>query len=62
MNLSEKNAADSTVSGWVKVVCPHCGYEMPIFCGKNAKSEDLHVRCKARHCKKFFEIVIAIGK
>lgn len=44
--------------GRIKVQCPYCGYKMPIFYGKDAKAEDLHVRCKARHCKKFFEINI----
>lgn len=41
-----------------KVKCPFCGYEMPIFYGRDASAKDLHVRCKARHCKKFFEIRI----
>lgn len=41
-----------------KIKCPFCGYEMPIFYGDTAKAKDLHVRCKARHCRKFFEIRI----
>ncbi len=41
-----------------KVKCPFCGYEMPIFFGDKAMASDLHVRCKARHCRKFFEIKI----
>ena len=59
MKMNEKDTADHAGNqDWIKVVCPHCGYEMPIFCGKNAVVEDLHVRCKARHCKRFFEIHI----
>lgn len=42
-----------------KIKCPFCGYEMPIFYGTSANAKDLHVRCKARHCRKFFEIKIA---
>lgn len=41
-----------------KVVCPFCGYRMPIKYGKNAVCKDLHVKCKARGCGKEFEIRI----
>lgn len=41
-----------------KVECPHCGYKMPITIGKDAKSQDVWVRCKGRKCKKLFEIKI----
>lgn len=42
----------------VKIKCPHCGYIMPIERDKNAVCKGLHVQCKARNCKKEFEIVI----
>ncbi len=59
MNVNTETAADHAGNQErVKVRCPYCGYEMPIFCGKDARAKDLHVRCKARHCKKFFEIRI----
>lgn len=59
MNKNIKNTAvHAEHQNKVKVKCPYCGYEMPIFCGDKARAEDLHVRCKARHCKKFFEIRI----
>jgi len=41
-----------------KVKCPHCGYNMPIVVGKNAKCKGLYVKCKARHCGKEFEVII----
>lgn len=39
-----------------KVVCPYCGYKMPIFLGPKAVSYDVWVRCKGRSCKKIFEV------
>ena len=41
-----------------KVICPYCGYKMPIFYGKNAISKDIYVKCKGKKCKKIFEIEI----
>ena len=40
-----------------KVVCPHCGYKMPIFFGPAAISYDVWVRCKGRNCGKTFEVI-----
>ena len=39
-----------------KIVCPFCGYRMPIFRGPAAYCRDLWVRCKGRRCGKWFEI------
>lgn len=41
-----------------KVVCPHCGYKMPIFYNENTISKNIYVRCKGKKCKKIFEIKI----
>jgi len=41
-----------------KIICPHCGYKMPIFKGQNTKSEGLFVKCKNPKCKRIFEIKI----
>lgn len=41
-----------------KVKCPKCGYQMPIFIGKNAKCQGLFVKCKGPMCKTKFEIKI----
>lgn len=40
-----------------KVVCPHCGYKMPIFFGPKAVSYDVWVRCKGRRCGQMFQIL-----
>ena len=51
MNMDQKERA--------KVVCPFCGYHMPIFYDRRkAVCEGLYVRCKGRNCGKVFEIVI----
>lgn len=39
-----------------KVICPHCGYKMPIFLGPFAHSKDVWVCCKGRNCGKWIEI------
>ena len=41
-----------------KVVCPACGYKMPVFFGPAARSKELWVKCKGRGCGKVFEIKI----
>lgn len=40
-----------------KIKCTYCGYEMPISYKPGAVCRGLYVRCKARHCKKIFEII-----
>lgn len=39
-----------------KVVCPFCGYKQPVVLSDTAVCRGVWVRCKARHCKKEFEI------
>lgn len=41
-----------------KVICPFCGYKMPIIYEKNASCNGVYVVCKGRKCKKKFEIKI----
>lgn len=41
-----------------KIECPFCGYKMPILADNAAEAKGIYVRCKARHCKKEFEIKI----
>ena len=41
-----------------KIKCPFCGYKMPIERDKNAVCRGLRVQCKARNCKREFEIII----
>lgn len=41
-----------------KIVCPYCGYRMPIAKSANAIARGLFVKCKGRNCGKTFEINI----
>jgi hypothetical protein len=41
-----------------RVICPHCGYRMPILIASGAVAKGLIVKCKGRRCGKTFEIVI----
>lgn len=39
-----------------KIICPFCGYEMPIYISKETVCRGLLARCKGRNCRKIFEI------
>lgn len=41
-----------------KIVCPYCGYELPIFFDEETNCENLIAMCKGRNCKKKFIINI----
>lgn len=44
----------------IKVKCPYCGYEMPIFVKPPAVCRGVFAKCKGRHCKREFEIKVEI--
>ena len=41
-----------------KVICPFCGYIMPITYNEEAICKGMFVKCKGKKCKKIFEIKI----
>lgn len=45
-----------------KVVCPYCGYEMPIFYDDTAICDGVTVTCKGRSCHAVFIIRINSGE
>lgn len=45
-----------------RVVCPVCGYRMPLLYTDGAESKGIHVTCKGRNCKHTFEVRIEKGK
>ena len=44
------------MTGKKKVKCPECGHEQNVFFDKSASCRGVFLRCKARHCKKIFEL------
>lgn len=46
----------------MRVRCPYCGYIMPIQYDDNTICRGVFIRCKGRHCKKEFELVIKNGE
>lgn len=48
--------------GMSRVECPDCGYQMPIFFGRDADCSGVMVSCKGRKCHTFFEIKIKEGE
>lgn len=40
------------------VRCPYCNSKYPVLYNRDSIAEGLYVRCKARHCKREFEIKI----
>lgn len=45
-----------------KIKCPHCGYKMPIEYEEKGVCKGVFVRCKARHCRREFEIKLPLTK
>lgn len=42
-----------------KVICPYCGYKMPIeYDAAKAECHGVFTKCKGRNCGKIFEIKI----
>ena len=44
-----------------RVICPYCGYRMPLEYESDASSRGVYVKCKGSHCKRDFEVVIKDG-
>lgn len=45
-----------------QVICPKCGYRMPLFFDKDAESHGVRAACKGRNCKHVFEVKIKQGQ
>ena len=46
----------------MKVRCPACGYEMPVWYEPDAECRGIQIKCKNNRCKKEFKLVIKKGK
>lgn len=46
------------MTGFKKIICPYCGYQMPVMYLPEAQAKGIYVRCKGRNCKQLFEIKI----
>lgn len=44
------------------VICPYCGYRLPLKYGKSAKVFGVSIRCKGRNCRREFMLKIDKGK
>lgn len=44
-----------------RVICPYCGYRMPIELTSNSNVSGLFVRCKGSKCKKRFSLLVIDG-
>lgn len=45
-----------------QIVCPYCGYKMPVFFNEKAIAKGIFVICKGKNCKKQFEIRLSKDK
>lgn len=45
-----------------QVVCPSCGYRMPIWYTDHAECAGIRVSCKARGCCVKFDVIIKDGQ
>lgn len=44
-----------------KIVCPYCGYKMPLIFSNESNSIGVFITCKGRDCHKDFEVNIKNG-
>lgn len=44
-----------------RVICPYCGYKLPLSYSSDTELNNLEVYCKGRHCHKTFNLIIHNG-
>ena len=44
-----------------RVICPYCGYRLPMWYSSNSNCQEILVNCKGRSCKKSFNLIIKDG-
>ena len=44
-----------------RVICPYCGYRLPISYSSNSNCKEILVNCKGRSCKRSFNLIIKDG-
>lgn len=44
-----------------RVICPYCGYRLPIEYSRSANCREISVKCKGSHCRKIFNLIIEDG-
>ena len=44
-----------------RVICPYCGYRLPMWYSSNSDCKEILVICKGRSCKKSFNLIIKDG-
>lgn len=57
----EKEEKDYIWSTRKKVICPYCGYTLPILYDTSTNVKELLLYCKGRHCKRSFYLIIVNG-
>lgn len=45
-----------------RIICPYCGYAMPVHILSGAECHGLKMKCKSRECKKEFEMIVHNGQ
>lgn len=44
-----------------RVICPYCGYKLPIYFSSNSNCSEISLICKGRGCKKKFNLIVRAG-
>lgn len=44
-----------------RVICPYCGYKLPVYFSSNSSCSEISLICKGRNCKKKFNLIIRDG-
>ena len=44
-----------------RVICPYCGYKLPLSYSSTSCCKEISVICKGRNCKRSFNLIIKDG-
>lgn len=44
-----------------RVICPYCGYRLPLSYSSNSNCREILVYCKGRNCKRSFNLIVKDG-
>lgn len=44
-----------------RVICPYCGYKMPLYYSNDSECSGISLICKGRNCKKRFNLIVQKG-
>lgn len=44
-----------------QIICPYCGYKLPLFLTTSSNMNSISIKCKGRQCSKIFFPIVKDG-